>query len=139
MRDLRDLLLIREVAERAKIALLGNDPAQQVNLLGIIMGRMLHIEEAEEMGDAVEREVQQLVNGIGAVLRTRPRDEVKEAALDVLRYLPVRSANEVRYVARLVEGTRDTSVQEACAGALSRAKPKDADAWEAVERVLGRR
>src|SRR5439155_8398430 len=81
---LRDLLLTREVAERAKIALPGIEPVRQVNLLGIIMGRMLHIEEAEEMGDAVEREVQQLVNGIGTVLRTRPGDKVKEAALDAL-------------------------------------------------------
>jgi hypothetical protein len=68
------------------------------------------------------------------VLAAQPVDEAKEAALAVLRYLPVRSANEVKYVVGLAEGATDTSVQNACARALRRANPpKGADAWDALE------
>ena len=59
-------------------------------------------------------------------------DEMKEAALDILRYLPVRSAGEIRTVSQLAESATDEKVQRAYAASLEKAEidKDDADAWK---------
>ena len=126
-------MLKREIAEKARTGLSSADTVQEADMLTILIGRVLYIGEANETGKAVRQEIEQIVDGVIAVLQATRENEVKEAALDVLRYLPVRSADEIAYVVRLAEGTTDSSVQEACAYALLFADKEKDDVKAALE------
>src|SRR3989442_970605 len=160
-RYLRNRLLTTEIAEKAleRLATINGpfsaDVIEGTDLLAILMGRMLQVVEGEEMGEAIEHETRQIAEVARNTLQVTDVDgEVKEAALDVIRYLPVRSASEIALVLRLAEDAVGEELQGACVLALAVAKPKDGDAWtvlekgkrstvgevrEVVERVLGSR
>lgn len=97
------------------------------------MGRLLLLQENDETGPVVESEVQELTSTALTCLTIESVDtEAREAALDVVRYLPMRTENEVQFVWKIVNGTVESSIHNACAYALGRAKPKDDGAWEAL-------
>src|ERR1700730_7868514 len=88
MRYLSDMIFTQDTAltavKRLNVAV---DQDQRGELLSILLGRMLQIAEADEKGGPVEQEVQEIVQ-CGYPAFTSSEDAVlREAALDLLRYL----------------------------------------------------
>jgi len=104
---------------------------EQTNLLVILLGRVLQIIETKQGGRDVEREVQQIVGCVYPTFTGANDVIVRECALDILRYLPARSASEIEF---LLSGPTDKRVQEACAQALEYSAPETEEAWNALER-----
>ena len=138
LRDPRDLVLTQALTRKAISRL---SPAnvttagyrEQIDLLAILLGRELHIvEDLDEVSDEVEGETRQIVQAMYAVFTRTKSDEVREAALDIVRYLPARSANEIEYVLGLAKDMADARIQKACADALEFAIPKTDEAWDAL-------
>jgi hypothetical protein len=105
---------------------------ERVDLLTILLGRLLQIVEAEEMGDAVEREIQQIGHFVYPGFLSGGDDEIRDVVLDILRYLLARSVNEIRFVLQLAEDETNERVQRACASSLAAAIPRGDDAWDAL-------
>ena len=84
------------------------------------------------MGDSVEREIQRIVHFVYPGFLSRGDDEIQDVVLDILRYVPARSVNEIRYVLELAKDATDKRVQRACASSLSSARPQGDDAWDAL-------
>ena len=134
LRYLRDLIFTQDVTEKAKDRLSSIvDRSEQVDLLSILLGRALQIVEVEEKGKQVESEVEEIVQRVYPTFTATSDGLVREAALDILRYLPSRSASEIRYVLNLAEQTIDQQIWQACARALRYANPETEDAWTALE------
>ncbi len=74
------------------------DEEECVELLTILLGRVLQIVEAEEKGKLAEDEVQYIVQCIHPAFTSASDERVREAALDIVRYLPARSAREIQFV-----------------------------------------
>jgi hypothetical protein len=141
LHDLRDRLLTREVAETTVKRLPPNcpvpaDQSEYIELLTILLGRILHILEAGEMGDAIEAELQQIAQTAEFGFTATDNNESCEAILEIMRYLPARSMNEIKSVLRLAGENRDTRIQQACAVALRRSVPCTPDAWHMLESAL---
>ena len=90
--------------------------------------------EAKQGGRDVEREVQQIVGCVYPAFAGANDVIVRECALDILRYLPARSASEIEFVLQLADETTDKRVQAACAEALEYAEPETEEAWAALEK-----
>jgi hypothetical protein len=133
LQDLQAALLTHEVAEKAKRHLPATNPIQHVDLLTILLGRILHIQETGEMSDAVYDEVRGIVETALASTASTDIADVQQTALDILRTLPARSANEIVFVLQLAENTTDKNVQAACAHVLKQAAPVTFNAWTALE------
>src|SRR6266568_1747075 len=116
-----------------RVCLLSVDTAEYVDLLTILLGRILQIQEADERGNAIESEVQVIAQVASVGLISTENDEVREAMLDIVRYLPARSVNEIKMVLQLAEGSTDERIQRACAVALERSRPKTSDDWAVLE------
>ena len=84
------------------------------------------------MGDLVEREIRQIVQLVYPGFLSSGDDEIEEVVLDILSYVPARSANEIRYVLELAKDATDKRVQRACASSLNSARPQGDDAWDAL-------
>ncbi len=96
------------------------------------MGRLLHIQEGmNTTGNAIECETQEIVQKVCEVLAVTKVDEVRKAALNVLWYLPARTANEINYIRQLAEGTTDQDVRNGCAYSLGFANPRTQGAMDA--------
>jgi len=135
MRDLRDfqrLLLTSKSAEKAMKQLSTCAPSENVEVLTILLGRVLQIQEAGEEGPTIESEVQQLIQSVLKEPVSTSDDKVYEIVLNIIRALPCRSANEVKFVLLLAEQT-DAQVQQACASALEQAWPNSPEAWAFLE------
>lgn len=133
---LGDLLFTRKMSEQVMTSLIaGNlvDSSQFVDLFTILLGRVLQMNAAKEQGGTIERELGQLVQVVCDSFAAAGNEEEREAALDILRYLPVRTENEVRSVLRLAERAADERVQQACAAAVAYAHPETPLAWAALE------
>jgi hypothetical protein len=99
------------------------------------MGRILQVQEKDEMGKEVEAEVQGLATVALGYLELESADtEVFEAAQDVLRSLPARTTDEIQFVWQIVGRTADSRVHAACAGALLSARPKDSGTWRELKK-----
>jgi len=109
------------------------DQDEQVDLLSILLGKVLQIVEADEKGEPVEREVEEIVQCVYPTFTATSNELVREAALDILRYLPARSVNEIRYALNLAEQAIDQQVWQVCAQALQYADPETEEAWQALE------
>ncbi len=133
LRYLRYLLLTREVAEKAKQSLPSAYPIKDVDLLTIILGRILQMQEADEVGDAVEREVQQLAKVVHVDFKPAEDGEVRESVLDILRYLPACTPKEIAFVLQLAETATQQDEQNACADAFRRSEPNTPEALTALE------
>jgi hypothetical protein len=125
LQDLRNSLLTQEVIEQAKQKLLSADPAQYIDLLTILLGRILQFQEASQMGDSVEHEIRQIVDVVLDVFTSKNANEFEgiEATLDIIRYLPARTADEVFFILQLAKDTTDTRIHIACSEALRHANP----------------
>ena len=133
LRYLRYLLLTKDVTEPACIALSSQGCAPDIDLLTILMGRLLQLQENDETGPVVEAEVHMLANAALRCLTIGSIDaEIRESALDVIRYLPMRTESEVQFVWQVVSRATERNIYDACAYALGRARPKDNKAWEAL-------
>jgi hypothetical protein len=108
---------------------------QRLNLFAILLGRVLHIQDSSETGEAIEKEVQHIAETVIDCIRTEPPGEGREVALDVLRFLPARSANEITFVGHQLETAMDGEVRKAYIDALQKADPKTPDARIALEEV----
>lgn len=120
LRHLQDLLLSNDVAQTAM------DNLKVVDLLPdallILLGRILQIQKIESMGKEVEQEVQHIVQAITLYL-TSTTDDVRNAALDILRYLPVRTEHEIRFVVSGAEQAQNKQIRDAYCYALHYAQP----------------
>lgn len=109
-----------------------NDRRECIDLLLILLGRLLTILEINEIGDTIENEVKDIARTACLGIATADHDEC-EARLEVIRYLPVRSAEEVNIVLGLAEETDNERLQHACSFALKQAAPRTRKAWKAIE------
>jgi hypothetical protein len=86
--------LSSKITELVRNKLPSADPTECVDLLTIMQGRVLQIRDDNEVGNVIEQEVRQIVNIAGDQIAAKGVDnDVRDAALDILRYLPVRSAD----------------------------------------------
>jgi hypothetical protein len=104
-----------------------------VELLMILLGRILHIQEDEQRDQKTEQEVQHIVQ---VALPFAPAGgEEKEVLLDMLRFLPTRTEQEIVYVLNLAKNTQDDDMQKACAYAVRSCKPATNAAWTQLEQA----
>ena len=129
------MLLTSDVAKKAYVDFPSIERSQNADLLMILMGRMLQVQEEDEMGKEIEEEVQQLAIVALTYLKQGSGDgEVIDAAFDVVQSLPARTASEIQFVWRVVDETADSRVHVACAVALRSAKPKNEEARRELEK-----
>ena len=133
LRYLRHLLLTDEVAEKIIHHLPTKNQEEFLDLLTILLGRLLQIQEANEITEAVEREIQQIAKIAYDGLSSVHNKEVRHAMLEILSYLPARSSTEIKFVLKLAEGTSDENIQSACAVALRRAQPETSQAKDVLQ------
>ena len=134
MRYLREFLLTGEVMQQVLKRIPSADSILYGDLLKILLGHVLQVQETDEMSTIIEGEVQQIVDVVKNTIASRNVDEeVLGSALDIIRYLPAHSAPEVNIILQLAESMADIHVQGACANALRYARPKTPDAWAALE------
>jgi len=135
LRDLRDLILGEDVAENARTALLSQGTSPNIDLFTIMMGRILQVQENGETGPQIEGEVQRLAAvAFDYLSRGNITDMVVyEAALDIVRSLPARTANETRFVWQVMQAATEPRVSTACLQALAMAEPQNASAWHEIE------
>ena len=132
-------LLTREVAEQARKSILSSDLVRAVNMLKILLGRIIQIKDSGATDNNTKKEVQEIIISAKDGHAMQGDDEVKEAALDILRYLPVRSADEIRVVIQLAESATDGDLRQAYASSLRRAMPGKDDADALRELEVGRK
>ena len=131
---LRKIMLSREVVDQARLSISPNNTLRDIDMLEILLGRVLQIQESNELDSVIEQEVQQIIQCANNNC-TSIDDEVREAALDILRYLPVRFAKEIKVVLQLAEGATNSDVRQAYAASLRRARlgKDDIDARKELE------
>ena len=119
--------VIQELRQRLPICA----EAEQVELLNLLLGRVLQIQEADEKGPEVEREIAQIVQV--ALPFALADSDTRDVTLDISRYLPVRTEQEVIYVLGCVQSSRDDSLQDAFLQAVKYSFPESEQAWVALE------
>jgi hypothetical protein len=130
--DLGDLILKKNIVEIARTALLSASQTEKVDLLNILRGRILQFQVEKQLGDEITAEVRLLARA--ALQELNGDEEVREAALDVLRDLPARTVAEIALLWEILNGTQDEQVQYACADALRHARLVDEAAWQMLEK-----
>jgi hypothetical protein len=130
-------MLNEDVAEKARTVLLSQGNSPNIDLLATLMGRILQVQEKDETGQQIEEEVQRLATvALDYLTRGNMADTVYETALDIVRSLPARTANEIRFVWQIIQGTTEPRIFTACAQALATAEPTDAAAWKEIEQGM---
>ena len=81
--------------------------SESVDLLAILMGRVLRIQEVEEKPGNAINELQEIARTAMGSYHIAGDDDMREAALDVLRHLPARSESEAALVLKLAEDALD--------------------------------
>lgn len=108
-----------------------SDDDERTELLSLLLGRVLQIQEGEEVGGERDDEVRQIVE------ITLATDNASQATAEItrsiLRFLPARTEAEITLLIELALKTEDKSQQEACATALRQAHPQDSRAWDTLE------
>lgn len=94
----------------------------QPDLLQILLGRIIQMQEMENIGKEFEEEVQLIIQTVTPYL-TSTAPDLHYAALNVLRYIPTRTENEIRFVVMGAEQTEDKQVRDAYCSALQKAQP----------------
>ena len=132
-------MLTKEIAEEARQILVSSKGKQtnleeQYDLLTILMGRLLHIvEDTKEMGNEIEAEIAGIVSVVYPTFTSARDEDVREAALDILRNLPLRTENEIMFALAGGNKVNDGQVQKAIAQAFGWANPKTVEAKKALE------
>lgn len=131
---LRKLLHTQEVAQKAKGGLPSVDATEYVDLLSILLGRIFQIRETNEAG--VEHEVQQIALLARDSFVWSSTDEVRAVALDIVYYVPLRSASEIAFLLHLAEESSEKRIRGACAGAIRLLQYDDAPLTPEVRAAL---
>jgi hypothetical protein len=129
LRDLRHAFLVPMTAQQAIQALPNADETEAIDLCIILLGRILQIEETNESGQTIVEETQRIVETARQMLAetSSTQKELREALLDILRYLPAHSGEEIAFVRQLAENAADQEIQQSLVQALRFARPhKDA-------------
>jgi hypothetical protein len=137
IKSLDVLLLTERVAARALQLLQGNEGAEQRDVLLVLLGRVLQVQEAEVRGDAVEQEVQAIIEAVLNRFSQEGERDHQEIILEIVRSLPARTEEEIGFILHLAGQTGSEHIQNACAIALKRARPTTERGWDALE--AGRR
>lgn len=128
-RDWQNIFLTTSNAEQALQRFATADEAEVSDLCTILLGRLLQIQEAKESGQEIIEEVQCIVEAAKQVLAktSAAQEELRETLLDILRFLPARSSEEITFVQELAKNASDQQTQQAVLRALRSARPhKDA-------------
>jgi len=129
---LRGLIFTKQIVIEVEQHLHTCIETNHTELLTILLGRMLQIQEANETGTGIEQEVQRIVQA--TLPFAQPYTTTRDVMLDIVCYLPARMEQEVVYVLDLAGNIQDNDVQNACAEALKRSRPATDEAWAALER-----
>jgi hypothetical protein len=135
LRVLRDLLFTQNIAEHA-LSLLSSPKAEQRSTgLLILMGYLLHLQDAEKIDNTIAF-IEQVSD---AALRALKDSDtlVRDSALDLLEILPARTVEEIILVRKIVERIPDQSARETCARSLWYANPVNDQARQELEKGRG--
>ncbi|HEY1352639.1 MAG TPA: NACHT domain-containing protein [Ktedonobacteraceae bacterium] len=135
--DVRTYLFTPSISERAqkRLPVVSPDDYEYSELLTIILGRILHILETQETGQDIEQELQQIVTCISEKLLTLTQQNVCEAVLAMISYLPARSAGEIHMLQHIAENTANKRVHQSCAGAISRSTSCNEKARDTIKTI----
>lgn len=122
--EIQVLLLTQSTVEKTIELLTFAEATDQLDLLTILLGRVLQIREGEETSDAVERELQQIVQVTLKKSIATEHEEIKETALMIIRNLPIRSIKEREMVLKVAKEGNSQLIQQACAAALAEASSR---------------
>lgn len=126
------ILLTKEMAEKVRGMLSAQDTSTTAELLPLIMGRLLQMQEEGEPA-AQFQEIQELAASTLACLPVgNGADEIVWSVSDVVSSLPTRTANEIHFVHQIALDSQDVRLRQACARALRSARPGDEGAWEEI-------
>ncbi|HET8845148.1 MAG TPA: hypothetical protein VFN35_26980, partial [Ktedonobacteraceae bacterium] len=104
-----------------------------LELLLLMLGRVLQIQEGEEVSPEVEAETQHLL--ARAMMTRIAGPKAVKVIKDLFSYLPARTKGEIEFIIRLSQEKHDADRHRTCALALLRAQPCDNEAWEALEAI----
>ena len=97
----------------------------------------MHIDEKVDVGESIETEIHEIVQSVYPAFTSANDETTRAAALDILRYLPLRTENEISYALDLANNATEQQVQAALITALEYANPQTPTAKNALE--LGRK
>lgn len=109
------------------------NPTECYDLLTIVFGRVLVLAEVEPIEAEHEQELQEIARYASDLALATQTEEIRTAALDILRYLPMRSANEVQFLLQQAESANEPALQQAYLEAIKFARPATPAAWVALE------
>jgi hypothetical protein len=130
------LLLTDRVAVRARQLLDTTDMAVWKDALILLLGRVLQVQESDTANGSVEQEIQEIVKMTLTPSLREGNPECQEIILEIVRSLPARTNDEIRFVLQTAGSTNDTQIQNFCAFALRRARPDTEEGWQALESGL---
>lgn len=137
LRALKNGLLKQDTVAQAQKSIATTEGQQKRDLFAILQGRLLAFQIDKQRGQEVEEETQLLAEtALEELAKMDTDEEVCEAALDVLRALPARTAPEIALLQQIANTNQDGQIQRACVIALQRAQPLDEAARGALEQVL---
>lgn len=116
--------LIRREAERRLPTCV---EAERRELLTVLLGRIFSIREDGKRDQSTQQEVQHIVEVV--LPFALAGSEEKEVLLDMIRFLPACTEQEIVYVLDLARMTQDDEIQKACAYTVRSCKPKTNEAW----------
>lgn len=128
--EIHSMLLTQSTVEKTIELLTFDKATDQLDLLTILLGRVLQIREGEETSDAIERELQQIVQVTLKKFISTEHEEIKETALMIIRNLPIRSIKEREIVLKVEKEGNSHLIQQACAAALAEASSRTSPAIE---------
>ena len=129
--------LAKEVAKHTESCLNSTNEELRADLLLVLLGCVLQVQEAETTNNTVvdEQEVQHIAGIAIQCFLSATVQDVQDAALDILRYLPARTINEIHFVVTQAEQAQDLQVRGAYCEALRYAQPEDDIAKKVLEKV----
>ena len=131
--DLSDLLLTDQTITELELYLSNCIEIEQPELLSLLLGRVLQIQEAKEMGPKMEQELQRIVQA--ALPFALSSGDARDVVLDILRSLPARTEQEIAFILNLARDTQDDGIKSACAQALEYSRPASEGAWKELEQA----
>ena len=106
---------------------------EQIELLTLLLGRILQIQEADEKSITTVQEIAQIVQV--AMPFAHKRGDAQGVVVEMLGSLPMRTEQEVAYVLDLAHNTPDEKVQKALLVALRYSQPESDAARDMLARA----
>ena len=133
--------LVSQAIERLVLPFVPSiDEHEQDDLLTILLGRVLYlgIDKTNETGEDIEAEIQVIVEVAYSNIASGGNRVNREIVLDIVRNLPLRTANEIAHIQKLFDTAQNASDEEltkACITALAVARPLSTPALNALEKL----